>query len=108
MQRAERQQGETLTVTVPSAYTEDEWPATARNRVTTYQLNVVTNLPTFPEKTFVARQKFESFAALYEELVQLGKTSGARLPECHLKTTFFQSQTPDRGPPVPVQPAWGR
>ena len=82
---------ETLAVTVSDAFTDDEWPATASNRVTTYQLNVVTTLPGYPEKQFTARQRFEVFVGLYADLVQLGKTCGARLPECHVKTSFFDS-----------------
>ena len=88
-----------LEITVTDPYTEDEWPTTAKNRVTTYQLNIRTNLPTYPVKAFVARQRFDTFAVAYAELTELGRPAGAHLPAVHLKTGFFVGAPPPPRPP---------
>ncbi len=81
--------------------TEDDPPGSGRNKYTSYQVNVKTNMAALRngQTEFAVRRRFNEFNALYKELNELAKAKFTKLPDLPPKTSLVAGRT--RPPPAP-------
>ena len=90
-----------MTVTVSDPRTDDDPPGSGRNRYTSYQVNVATNVPGYGDKReFSVRRRFNDFAALYKLLSVVAKAKFTKIPDLPPKTGLVEGMYSDPAPCV--------